>query len=270
MSYLVYAGAGRIPSAELAFMRATFSFVALSPFITAHVRKAFSARSGTLWLRSVAGAISVQCYFWNLQSSNVGTANTFANLAPVFVALFAWWFLREKINRPEALGIALAVAGALSINAPWANPPRGLVTAVGVTGSLSASISYLALREAALEFSPPLVVWCLSAATMLACPFAPGAAWIMPHGSFWLLIAGVGAAGMMGQVLMTRSFLYVRPQVASVLALSSLIWGLVLQIVFEHKVPKAGEWVTYALVLLGVALLQLTARSHAVAEAAAE
>ncbi len=270
MSYLVYAGAGRIPSAELAFMRAAFSFIALTPFVTAHVRKAFSNRSGTLWLRSVSGAVSMQCYFWNLQNSNVGTANTFTNLAPVFVALLAWTFLRETINRPEAAGIALAVAGALTINAPWANPPRGMVTAIGVIGALTASVSYLALREAALEFSSLLVVWCLSAVTMLACLFAPGAVWLMPHGRLWLLIAGVGAAGMMGQVLMTRSFLYVRPQVASVLALTSLIWGVVLQIVFEHKVPNAGEWVAYALVLLGVALLQLTAPSRAVAEAAGE
>jgi drug/metabolite transporter (DMT)-like permease len=270
MSYLVYTGAGRIPSAELAFMRAAFSFLALSPYVTPHVRKAFARGSGTLWLRSAAGAISMQCYFWNLQSSNVGTANTFANLAPVFVALLAWIFLREAINKPEAVGIALAVAGAISINAPWANPPRALVTVVGVMGSLSASVSYLALREAVLEFSSPLVVWCLSVVTMAACPFAPGAAWILPQGGSWLLIAGVGAAGLMGQVLMTRSFVYVRPQVASVLALTSLAWGLVLQIAFEGKVPRAGEWLAYALVLLGVALLQLTAPSRSVAEAAGE
>ena len=168
------------------------------------------------------------------------------------------------------MGIALAVAGALAINAPWANPPRGLVTAVGVFGSLSASVSYLALREAALEFSSAVVVWCLSAVTMLGCLFAPGAAWIMPHGRLWLLIAGVGVAGMMGQVLMTRAFLHVRPQVASVLALTSLIWGLVLQIVFEHKIPAAGEWAAYAFVLLGVAILQLTAPPRAVAEAPGE
>ena len=260
MGYLVHACSGRVPAGELAFLRGVVSMAVLAPFSARHLRKALRPNAWTLWLRSLAGAASMILYYWNLQKTTVGTAATLSNLTPVFVTLLAWGVLKELLNVAEAAGIVFAVCGALLLSSGRASAPPPAVIAIGVSGAIAASVAYLALREAALQFSSSMVVWSLSLASSVAAWFLPGAAWIFPTGVLALLVLGVALTGMTGQVLMTNSFVYLRPQVAGVLALTSLVWGVLFEIALDRRRPSAREWLSYSLVVLGVTVLQMATR----------
>lgn len=261
MSYLIFHSAGRIPSNQLTFFRGILSLLILTPFVRDVLPKAFARGSRFLWIRSAAGAGSVLSFYFNLQHSDVGTATAFADLAPVFVVLLGWTFLKESLHGPELIGIALATLGAIFLNARWAVPPPPIVTLVGVGGAFIASISYLALREAVLEFKSTLVVWCLSLCASAACLLLPRSDWVIPSSpAEWTALFGVGLSALLGQVLLTRSFLYLRPQVCSVLGFTSMFWGLLLQIGLDGRNPARGAWLAYSLVVAGVVVLQITSR----------
>lgn len=59
--------------------------------------------------------------------------------APAFCALFAWWFLKRRINRRTALSMAIALCGILvmilgSRIVSWVGPASGLVSGVAFGG----------------------------------------------------------------------------------------------------------------------------------------
>ncbi len=262
MGYLVHSCAGRMPPAQVAFFRSLFACLALAPWAATHLGSAFSRAGVSLWTRSVCGGISALCYFWNLQASSVGTATALGNLAHVFVAALGWRFRNLQVTRLQIGGIALAVVGALSLSAGAAAPPVS-VLAVGISGALTASIAYLALREAAQIFSTGLVVWAFGFGGMVASLLVPGSSWLALHAitvdpGVALRVAGLGLAGLLGQFLMTRSFLYLPAHIASVLSLSSLIWGVLLEMWLDHHRPSIAEWSSYGLVVLGIALLKVS------------
>lgn len=263
MGFLVHASAGRIPSGELTFLRGAFSWVVLLPFSLRYITLAFSRQSTYLWLRSAAGATSMVCFFWNLQHTNVGTASALSNLAPVLVALLSWQLLRERLDLREGLAVAITVSGALTLYRHSGQSLPLIVIIVGLAGALTTSIAYLSLRQAALRFTPELVVWCLSTLTMLAAAIAPGEPWVRPSAPELAPIGGVMVAGLLGQVFMTRAYVHLRAPVASALGLSSLVWGVLCEVIFHRDYPSALEWLSYALIIAGVALLQLASERRA-------
>lgn len=260
MAYLVHSAGGELPSVQIAFWRGVIACVILLPAVAGHLRKAIRPGAGSLWLRSGTGAVSILCYFWNLQVAGVGTSTTYSNLVHIFVAVLGWRFRGLVITGKQVAGIGLAVAGATVLSAGSVSVSPKIVL-VGVAGALAASVSYLALREAAQDFSASLVVWMLGAVSALMCVFVPSK-WVPIGVSSALLLAGIGIFGTLGQWLMTRSFLYLPPQVAGVLALTSLIWGVGFEILLAGRRPHLADWLSYGLVLGGVAMLRWSPIPH--------
>jgi drug/metabolite transporter (DMT)-like permease len=196
-------------------------------------------------------------FFWNLQHTTVGKAGVFSNLAPIFIAVMSWKFFNEKINLKEGASIGIALCGVLLLYGREAIALSFIVGAVGTLGAFSTCISHLSLRQAARRFTPELVVWCLSFATMLASLLFSGSGWFVPRYENFGPMLGVGIAGLLGQMFLTHSYMHLRAPIASAFALSSLVWGVFFEILFHREFPPAGEWLSYILVVLGVCLLQI-------------
>jgi drug/metabolite transporter (DMT)-like permease len=259
MSFIVHASSNQIPSSELVFLRALLSMFLLTPFVLPQLSLVFSKDSKFLWLRSAAGAISMVCFYWNLQHTTVGKAGVLSNLAPIFIAFLSWKFFNEKISMREGGAIGLALIGVLLLYGREAMSLSIIIALVGTLGALSTSVAHLSLRQAALRFTPELVVWCLSFFTMFASILFSGSDWIVPKNGQLFPMLGVGITGLLGQVFLTRSYMHLRAPIASAFGLSSLVWGVTFEIAFHREIPPAGEWVSYAFVILGVCLLQLAA-----------
>lgn len=60
-------------------------------------------------------ALAVELMTWHLslRMTTVANSTLFANLAPVFVALGGWLFLRQKVSRTFILALAVSLAGAI-------------------------------------------------------------------------------------------------------------------------------------------------------------
>jgi drug/metabolite transporter (DMT)-like permease len=264
MSWLVHACPG-VPPAEIALLRGLAGLAILTPLAWRRLSTLLGRRSGFLWLRALSGAVSILCYYWNLQHTSVGTSKALQDLAPIFVAVYSLYVLRERLGGRTGFGIALAIGGALVIGLQGASPPSLPVLAVGLLGAVAAASAFLSLREAAVEHSPELVVWTLCAASSVVSSFAlfgpdgtagVPSAWVAPRTLEWVMVLGVALTGLAGQLWMTRAYQRLSASVASALGLTALLWGVLFEIAFSHARPATADWIGYACILVGAIALR--------------
>ncbi len=260
MAFLVRHSRGSVPSAELVFLRALLGLVLFAPLVRGHFRSAFGPGSRTLWIRAVMGTVAMCAFYWNLQHTSVGTAKAFMMLAPVLLALASSPILGEAVGGREKAAIALAVAGASALYLPKGASPSLAVTTAGIGGAACTCVGLLSLRRAAAKYPSAVVVWCFSLICAVGALLAAGPDWVIPSGNTAVIALAVALTGVLGQIFMTRAFRCLRAPVASGLIISSIVWGVGFEILFEGVRPSLVEFLAYALVLGGVLLLRATAQ----------
>lgn len=92
------------------------------------------AKGGATWtwigLAGVLFAGDLLCWHYGVTFTSVTNATVFSNLTPVVVTLAAWIFFAERPRRMFVAGVALALAGAITMalthsGAKGTNPPLG-------------------------------------------------------------------------------------------------------------------------------------------------
>lgn len=257
MSFFVHISADNAPSGELVFLRALFTLLVLSVLTYDQVPKIFSRRAKFLWLRGLAGSLSMLAFYWTLQHTSVGRSAALAHMSPVFVILLSWKFLSEKISLKEGAAIALAVSGVVALFASDGSAWTTGVVVIGFAGAMTASVAYVSLRRATADFSPLVVVWSFSLVMLVAALLVPGQTWRAPATSGLLPILGVCVAGTLGQMFLTWSYLHLKAPIASTLGLSSLVFGVFFESLFYGRTPRPAEAASYLLILSGVSLAQM-------------
>lgn len=255
MGYFVHAANGVIGGPELAFWRGFVTCVALAPFLGRDVARLFGPGAGWLWMRSLAGAGSVLCFFTTLQQTGLGAARALADMAPVFVCLLAWIRGDERPTVAQSLVIGAMTAAAVSLELGAVAGLGTATIAIGLCGGFSASLAYVALRRAAQRFSNSLVVFGLGAGLMATAPLAPGASISVPPSEALVPLIGVGVLGVVAQLVFTRVFFHVSAPIASALSVVALPLSVGLDVVLVGNVPTAFAAACYAAIMLGAAAL---------------
>ncbi len=172
----------------------------------------------------------------SLHMTSVANSTLLANMAPIFVTLASWLFLRQRISRVFLAGLALSIAGVIVLN--------GAAFSVGgsshVRGDLVALVAamfyagyFVMLVPARSRFSTSVVMlWSTTAAAIgilpIALVFEPA---FVPHVlAGWLILLGLGwlvHAGGQGLIAFSLAWLpatfssltlLIQPVVAAVLA----------------------------------------------------
>ncbi|RQV55789.1 EamA/RhaT family transporter [Burkholderia cenocepacia] len=170
------------------------------------------------------------------QTVSAGAASFIVNTLPIFTALLAAVFLRERFNRWGWLGSLISLAGIAVIAQ---GQPGGLVLGSGSTlilGAALCSASYFVLQRRLIPVygALPCTAYTLLAGAVLLAPWLPGALVSLGGGSrdtAWAVVvlgvfpAALGyatwtfALGYFGAAR-AASFLYLTPAVATLLSVA--------------------------------------------------
>jgi drug/metabolite transporter (DMT)-like permease len=105
------------PSLMIATYRLTLASLILSPFVLHHRR--YKRISGENWLSLTLSGVFLCLHFvtWiaSLKYTSVASSVVIVATIPVFCALISHFFLKDRISKPLALGIALSMAGTVTI-----------------------------------------------------------------------------------------------------------------------------------------------------------
>jgi drug/metabolite transporter (DMT)-like permease len=197
-------------------------------------------RPRILWMRSIAGSISLVGTFYALTRLPISTVFTLTNMFPVWVAVLSWPMI-GIVPRPRAwIAVILGVLGVYCIYNPQVGGPE-LPLLVALASSLSTAVAMLGLhrlheldpRAIVVHFSAVSTVFCI--ASFIIFPLTPGPVpfW---HWESLLLLVGVGVTASVGQLLLTKAFAAGDPAKVSVVGLSQVIFALVFDLAQGHNI----------------------------------
>jgi drug/metabolite transporter (DMT)-like permease len=193
-------------------------------------------RPSTLWVRSLAGSLSLACTFYALTRMPQSDVLTITSIFPVWVALLSWPLYGEAPSRPLWLSLACGLAGVALIQQPHlAEGNFGAATALAA--SLFTAVSMLGLhrlrgvdaRAVVVHFSGVSALFCVAALFLFdGRPGGPA----LPDGTALLMLLGVGASATAGQLCLTWAFASGPPAKVSLVSLSQIPLALVLDVAF--------------------------------------
>jgi drug/metabolite transporter (DMT)-like permease len=237
MAALVHALDGRCDWELVATVRAGLALV-LAAFLVLHARAKFAVlRPPILWMRSIAGTISLLCTFFALSRLPSSDVLTLTNMFPIWVALLSWPLERAAPSKGTWLAIAVGIAGVVLVAQPRFADVGLLPVLVAIAASFSTSIAMFGLhrlghidpRAIVAHFSAVSFVTCLS--VMALDPAESYGLWPLAGGTL-LILAGVGVCATTGQLFLTKAFAAGRPDRVSVVALSQVAFAMLFEAIF--------------------------------------
>jgi drug/metabolite transporter (DMT)-like permease len=190
-------------------------------------------RPRTLWVRSIAGSVSMLLTFYAMARLPVGTLLTLTNTFPLWVTLLAWPVLGERPTPLFAIALVSSVAGVALIEGPESATIRP-ATISALLASLGTAVVMIGLHRLrtvnslaiVVHFSAVASAACLGFAVITAHFGNPIDLGALRDASTLCLLAGVGMFATLGQICMTRAFAIGAPQALSLVFLSQVVFAL--------------------------------------------
>lgn len=198
---------------QVVFTRAFGTFLFVFPYMLIKKTPILGTHRKLLFLRGFVGVVSLSAFFIVIQRIPLGSAISIRYLGPIFGAIMAFYFLKEKINFKQWLSFAIAFSGVavlkgFDVRIDIISLLLVLLSAFTV-GIVFTLLRYLGNKEHHLTIINYFMV--------ISCIFALlfSSSWRMPIGNEWLWISCLAMCGTIGQVFMTMAF---QTEEASILA----------------------------------------------------
>jgi drug/metabolite transporter (DMT)-like permease len=197
--------------------------------------------STALWVRSVAGSAGMLCNFYALAHLPLSDTLTLMNTTPIWVTLLLWLVFGQRPALGIICAVVISVAGIALIQQPHFQGGK-FACFMGLCGAFFTSIAMLGLNRLKNVDPRAIVVHfsgIASVATTLFLLLTNRKDYSAQLGdkSVLALLIMVGAAGVAGQIGMTRAFAKGHASRISVIALSQILFGLVFDVLFwNHSI----------------------------------
>ena len=190
---------------QIVFFRSLGTIIITVPLALKSDVAFFGQKRKLLLLRGFLGVISLTSFFQCLNYLSMGTAVSLRYLSPIFAAIFAMFFLKEKIKPIQWLLFFIAFVGVLII--------KGFGVEVNSLGLLFVSISaitlgliFIVIRKIGNSENPLVIINYFMIMALLFGGFMSINNWITPNANEWLLLLSLGIFGYFGQLYLTKAF----------------------------------------------------------------
>ena len=207
---------------------------------------------GMLLLRAVIGLISLACFFIVIQRIPLGSAISIRYLGPIFGAILAYYFLKEKIKPLQWLSFIIAFTGVVvlkgfDIRIDTLSLILIIISAVTV-GGVFTLLRYLGTREHFLT----IINYFMFISVVVSLCFITQ--WRMPIGIEWFPVISVGITGLIGQIFMTRAFSMEAASVLAPFKYMELVYALLIGFFFFGETYSFFAFTGIFLIISGMLL----------------
>jgi len=262
MATLIGALHGAVPASQLVAVRFAFGALAMAVLFAARREKPQLERWPLLIVRALLGSGAVYLYVYAIGQIGPGPATMLNFLSPVYAAVFAPLFLKERSSPRLLVGLVIATAGAvlvalgegvggqaLTVLGLGAGLLSGIMsgaattTVRGLRASTGAFTVYFAFCAFGLLFSAPLAAL----------------EWKVLDARAWLIVLAMSGVSLVAQLIYTYAMGYTETVTAGVANQLAPVFSFVLAVVFLSDRPGVMTVTGASLCIAGV-LLSLTRR----------
>jgi drug/metabolite transporter (DMT)-like permease len=276
LSFAVMGGFAKVvsqilPALEVTFFRNVFG-VALVGY--AIYRSPLNQKGGKpllLLFRGMMGFTALLAYFYIIAYIPLGEAVTYNKTSPIFVAIFAFIFLGEKLPSSAILAVLLGFIGILLI----AQPEGGVFDKydlLGIFSGVGAALAYTSIRELRQYYDTRAIVMSFmgvgTAAPLLLMLITPYvsvpseldfmfAEFVMPQGIIWFYIVMMGLSATLSQILMTKAYEHTKAGIVGTISYSNIVFALIIGIALGDPIPDIWTFLGILLVITSGLLVAL-------------
>jgi drug/metabolite transporter (DMT)-like permease len=221
----------------IAISRAGLAMTFAAGMAVAAKKRLVFFRPRKLWMRSIAGSISLVCGFYAMTHYPVSEVLTLTNMFPLWVAVLSLPLLGEWPSFDVWPAVLLGLVGVVLIQQPQFGGGH-MAVAAAIVSSFTSAVALIGLHQVR-ELDPRAVVAHFSAVALACCI---GALFVFPtQHSFSLdlrtaaLLLGVGVTATVGQLFLTMAFAAGPPARVSVVGLSQVGFTMLLEMVLWHR-----------------------------------
>lgn len=208
MAVLARTLSGTLPAAQLSAYRFGIGLIGMVALLAYQKRRPSFARPGLLLLRGGLGGLAAFLYFYAIEHVGVGVATMLNYISPVYAAIFAVIFLKERAHAQHWAGLVIATVGAVGVTAAQTKLDSFAQISAGALAGLASGIlggaamtTVKALRDEAADPAEIFISFC--AVGLAVVLVAQGPAWKPLTLSLLPKVIGVGLLSIGGQLLFT-------------------------------------------------------------------
>lgn len=237
-------------SVEVVFFRNGIAMILVGLSIFKLPLKQQGGKPWLLLFRAFIGFASMLVFFYNIAHIPLADAITFSRTAPIFTAILAFLFLKERLSWKGWLAVGIGFLGIVLVM-----KPNGLMLEktdiFGILSGLGAALAYTSVRELNKVYDTRVIVLAfVCTGTILPAffmvlgnfyhvemfDFMMGK-FVMPQGIDWVYIGFMGITGTIGQVFMTKAFATTKAGVVGAAGYSIIFFSLIIGIVLGDALP---------------------------------
>lgn len=208
-----------------------------------------TVRPGIQFARGLLLAAATLIYFTSLTVLPLADAAAIAFVMPLFVAALAVPMLKERLDLPRVLAIAVGLAGALIVVRPgsavftlYALLPMGMALC-------NALYQILTRKVAGVEHPLTSLIWGAIVGAVLflaALPFA----WKTPdQPGHWALLGVIGVLASVGHYLLIRAYDHASATLLAPYTYTAMIWAMLLGLLVFGHFPDGWSLVGIAVIV---------------------
>ncbi|MFO0659770.1 MAG: DMT family transporter [Polyangiaceae bacterium] len=253
----------RLSFLQISFFRSAIGAIALFLFarwrgtpLVIHNRK-------ILALRALTGTVAIFFHFYSITHFPFSEVTALLNLTPMFVAILAAVWLKERVSFLLGSCLVIALGGVLLIARPDGSSAMGAASLIALGAPAMSAIAMVSLRRlGSSENAESVVVYFFSiAATILGVLAAPTMLWPTFREAVLLLFTGLSAA--IAQLTMTRAYAADRAARVGGLNYLNIVASVIVGWIAFRQFPDALSLAGMTIIVLAGAGLLWTARQEA-------
>jgi drug/metabolite transporter (DMT)-like permease len=220
-----------------------------------------------LLLRGVVGALALVCVYYSVTHMPLAEATVLQYLHPIFTAVLAIFFLKEKLHLSLMLSIAFSFVGLLLVARPdWIFGETGadieaFALTAAVLGAFGSGVAYVIVRKLSQTEDPSVIVFYFP---MVALPFSLfllGDNFVIPTLEACFLLILVGIFTQVGQVGLTKSMQTEPAGRATAFSYLQVVFSALLGWSLFDEVPDIWVWLGAGAIMIG-AIVNMLSRSR--------
>lgn len=264
MSALVKITGSRLPTMEIVLARSVVVLAIAWVMLRRAGVPVRGHRRGLLLLRGVFGFIALTSFYYAVIRLPLADVTVIQYTNPVFTAIFAAVAIGEGLRRRE-VGLALvAMTGVIVMVRPgflMGGDPSGLPlipAGVALVGAVFSAAAYVTVRflgrggqDGSGDREHPVVIvwWFALVSTVGSAPFV-AMDFVLPRGTDWLLLLGVGVTTHLGQLFLTLGLREERAGRAMAVAYLQIVFAGIWGLLFFSELPDLWTVVGALIIVL--------------------
>lgn len=251
-----------LPPVEVTFFRNIFGVVLVGLSIWRVPLKQTGGKFLLLIFRGSMGFSALLAYFYIMAHIPLGEAVTYNKTSPIFVAIFAYIFLKEKLHPSALIAIVLGFVGIVLVAQPEAGG-FDKYDILGIFSGIGAALAYTSIRELRKYYDTRAIVMSFMGVgtiaplfLMLITPYVSVskdfdwmfATFVMPQGVEWGYVTAVGIFATMSQLLMTKAYELTKAGIVGTISYSNIVFAVIIGVMLGDPIPEF--WTILGIILV--------------------